>query len=42
MAMGVSVFEGHDPGAPPRYLKRILSSSRKFLEASEVEESIEK
>ena len=42
MAMGVGAFESPDPGAPSRYLKHILLSSRKFLEASEVEESIEK
>ena len=31
MAMGVGVFESPDPGAPSRYLKHILLSSRKFF-----------
>ena len=42
MAMVVSAFESLNPEAPSRYLKHILLSSRKFLEVSEVEESIEK
>ena len=42
MAMGVGAFESPDLGAPSRYLKHILLSSRNFLDASEVEESIEK
>ena len=31
MAMGVGAFESPDPGAPSRYLKHILLSSRKFF-----------
>ena len=42
MAEGVGAFESPDLGAPSRYLKHILLSSRKNLEVSEVEESIEK
>ena len=42
MAMGVVAFETPNPGALSRYLKHILWSFRKFLETSEVEESIEK
>ena len=42
LAMGVDAFESPDLGEPSRYLKHILLNSRKFLEASEVEESIEK
>ena len=42
MDMGVDAFESPDPGAPSRYLKHILLSSRNFLEDSEAEQSIEK
>ena len=42
MAMEVDALESPDLGAPSRYLKHILLSSRKTFRASEVEESIEK
>jgi len=42
LAMGIGAFESPDLGAPSTYLKHILLSSRKILDASEVEESIEK
>ena len=42
MAMGVGALKSPNPGAPSRYLKHILLSSKNFLEASEVEESIQK
>ena len=43
MAMGVGAFESTDPGAPSKYLKNIYFwALEKLLEASEVEESIEK
>ena len=42
LAMGVGAFESTYLGASSRYLKHILLNSRKFLEASEVEESIQK
>ena len=42
LTMGVGAFESPDLGAPSRYLKHILLSSRKILEASEVEGFIEK
>ena len=42
LAMGVGAFESSDLGAPSRYMKHILLSSRNFFDASEVEESIQK
>ena len=38
MTTRVNAFESPNLGGPSRYLKHILSSSRKFLETSEVEE----
>ena len=42
--MGVGAFESHDLGAPSnsRYMKHILWIVEKILDASEVEESIQK
>ena len=42
MDMRVGAFKSPDPGAPSRYLKQYFWTLEKFLEASEVEESIEK
>ena len=42
LAMGAGAFESPDLGAPSRYLKHILLNSRKILDSSEVEESIQK
>ena len=42
LAMGVGAIESPDLGAPSRNLKHILLNSRNFLDASEVEESIQK